>query len=261
MKHTTGIGRNVISPRARQALFAVPLAILLASCGPRPGCGAKESDPAQAATWDARRMDMVQHLRTYGVTHANVLAAMGKIRRHLFIPEDYRHRQTAYGDYPCPIGYEQTISQPYIVAYMTECMDVRSGDKVLEIGTGSGYQAAVLAECGADVYTIEIIPELARHAESVLLAEGYADRVHVVAGDGYKGWKEHMPYDNIIVTCAPEEIPRALVEQLKEGGRMILPLGELGNQRLVVLTRHGDQVEVKYDLPVRFVPMVHGHEQ
>lgn len=261
MKPSTDIGRKAIRPRSRQAMLVVPLAMLLTSCDLRPGCGGNDLDPALAASWNARRKEMVQQLRTYGITNANVLAAMGKIRRHLFIPEEYRRLQTAYGDYPCSIGYEQTISQPYLVAYMTECLDVRPGEKVLEIGTGSGYQAAVLAECGADVYTIEIIPELARHAESILLAEGYADRVHVRTGDGYKGWQEHRPYDRIIVTCAPEEIPRPLVEQLKEGGRMILPLGKWGDQQLVILTRQGAQVEVKYDLPVRFVPMVPGHER
>ena len=132
---------------------------------------------------------------------------------------------------------------------------------MLEIGTGSGYQAAVLAEGGADVYTIEIVPELARHAEAALRTEGYANRVRVLEGDGYQGWTDHMPYDSIIVTCAPEEIPRALIEQLKEGGRMILPLGEMGSQRLVILTKQAGKVEMKNDLPVRFVPMVHGRER
>lgn len=260
MRHMMGSGRSALFLRARRTLYAAPLAMLLAACGPQPGGGADDPDSAPSASWNARRREMVRQLQAYGITDANVLAAMGKIRRHLFIPGEYRHLQTAYGDHPCPIGHDQTISQPFIVAYMTERLDVRPGEKVLEIGTGSGYQAAVLAECGAVVYTIEIIPELARHAESVLRAEGYGDRVHVLAGDGYKGWPEHAPFDSVIVTCAPEDIPRALVEQLKEGGRMVLPLGELGDQRLVILIRRGDQVEMKSDLPVRFVPMVHGHE-
>jgi len=204
---------------------------------------------------------MVQQLRAYGITNGNVLVAMGEIRRHMYIPESFRDLRTAYGDHPCPIGFDQTISQPFIVAYMTECLAPRPGERILEIGTGSGYQAAVLAECGADVHTIEIIPELARHAESVLRAEGYAEQVHVRAGDGYKGWPEHAPFDGIIVTCAPGEIPPALVEQLREGGRMILPLGEWGDQRLVILAKRGGKVEVKDDLPVRFVPMVHGRDR
>lgn len=260
MNQITSRRHKTVLPRAGPALFAVLLAILLASCGLRPGCAAEDSNFERTSSGDVLRREMVQQLQAYGITNVNVLAVMGKIRRHMFIPEEYRSWRTAYGDHPCPIGHEQTISQPYIVAYMTECINPGPGEKVLEIGTGSGYQAAVLAECGADVYTIEIIPELARHAESVLRAEGYADRVHVRTGDGYKGWREFMPYDSIIVTCAPEEIPAALVTQLKEGGRMILPVGELGDQRLVILTKRDGQVELKNDLPVRFVPMVHGRD-
>ena len=154
--------------------------------------------------------------------------------------------------------YQQTISQPYIVAYMTEKLALKPGEKVLEIGTGSGYQAAVLAECGADVYTIEIIPELARHARAALDAEGYG-HVRVKAGDGYKGWPEEAPFDAVIVTCAPEEVPAALVEQVKEGGRMILPLGTVF-QRLVILRKKDGRVHQENDLPVRFVPMVRGRE-
>lgn len=245
--------------RAAPLLFL--LAALLLVCAPRPGCAAETADSRPDASWDARRQDMVQQLRAYGITNAQVLAAMGQVRRHMYIPEEFRDLRTAYGDHPCPIGFDQTISQPFIVAYMTEVIRPQPGEKVLEIGTGSGYQAAVLAECGAAVYTIEIIPELARHAETVLRAEGYADRVQVLAGDGYQGWPEHAPFDRIIVTCAPEEIPRALVAQLKEGGRMILPVGEPGDQRLVILTRHAGQVEKQDDLPVRFVPMVHGENR
>lgn len=204
---------------------------------------------------------MVRQLQVYGITNAAVLAAMGNVRRHMFIPEQQRSLPAAYADWPWPIGHGQTISQPYIVAYMSECLGVTPGDKVLEIGTGSGYQAAVLAECGADVFTIEIIPELARHAAAALSVEGYANRAHVRTGDGYQGWREHMPYDSIIVTCAPEEIPPALVAQLKEGGRMVLPLGETGNQRLVILTKRAGKVETLDDMPVRFVPMIHGRDR
>ncbi|MBI2437827.1 MAG: protein-L-isoaspartate(D-aspartate) O-methyltransferase [Lentisphaerae bacterium] len=204
--------------------------------------------------WVAARRAMGRQLRDYHITDERILAAMAKVRRHRFIPEDLRSRSTAYGDYPCPIGYGQTISQPYIVAYMTEKLELKPGDKVLEIGTGSGYQAAVLAECGAEVYTIEIVPELARHARQALDAEGY-QRVQVLAGDGYKGWPEHSPFDAIIVTCAPSDVPDVLVKQLKEGGRLIAPVGRMF-QRLVILRKRDGRIEQQEDLPVRFVPMV-----
>ena len=198
---------------------------------------------------------MVRGLRRYGVHDEHVLAAMGKVRRHIFIPENYRDRRDAYGDYPSPIGHGQTISQPYIVAYMTEKLKVKRGDRILEIGTGSGYQAAILAECGAEVYSIEIVPELAQHARDVLDKEGYKN-VHVLTGDGYKGWPEKSPFDAIIATCAPEEVPQALVDQLKDGGRMILPVGDFGYQRLVILRKKSGKISEEDDLPVRFVPMV-----
>lgn len=207
--------------------------------------------------WGKNSAAMVQQLRTYGIKDVRVLKAMSTIRRHKFIPEEYLGLVASYGDHPCPIGYNQTISQPYIVAYMTEKLNVQPGERVLEIGTGSGYQAAVLAELGAQVYSIEIIPELADHARKVLAAEGY-ERVKVLAGDGYKGWPEYSPFDAIIVTCAPEDIPQNLVNQLKEGGRMILPLGGSGRQRLVILQKKEGRIQKTDDLPVRFVPMVHG---
>ena len=166
---------------------------------------------------------------------------------------------SAYGDHPCPIGYGQTISQPYIVAYMTEKIAPRAGDRILEIGTGSGYQAAILAELGADVYTVEIVPALADHAVKTLAAEGYPG-VHVLVGDGYKGWPEHAPYNAVIVTCAPDRIPDALVQQLAEGGRMIVPVGA-GSQRLVILKKQSGRVDTQEDLPVAFVPMVHEDEK
>jgi len=214
------------------------------------GAGVSTAD----AGWMRERQAMVAQLKAYHITNTCVLAAMGNVRRHVFIPAAYRDANHAYADAPCPIGCGQTISQPYIVAYMTEKLDLKPGDKVLEIGTGSGYQAAVLSECGADVYTIEIIPELARHARAALDAEGYR-RVHILAGDGHKGWPEYSPFDAIIVTCAPDEVPKTLVDQLKEGGYLIAPVGR-GSQRLVILHKQRGQVEQEEDLPVRFVPMV-----
>lgn len=218
-------------------------------------CGGKPMDVPEKDR-NLAREGMVRQLQRYGISDERVLTAMSAIPRHLFIPERYRDTYDAYGDHPGPIGYGQTISQPYIVAYMTERLNLKPGEKVLEIGTGSGYQAAVLAALGADVYSIEIVPELAAHAREVLAEEGYGN-VHVLAGDGYKGWPDHAPFDAIIVTCAPEKIPRALVEQLGDGGRMILPLGARF-QRLVIGRKRGEEIEIEEDLPVRFVPMVHG---
>jgi len=201
------------------------------------------------------RERMVLILRAYDIKDKAVLAAMAKVRRHMYIPVEYRWRCNPYGDHPCPIGYGQTISQPYIVAYMTEKMKIQPGEKVLEIGTGSGYQAAILAELGAEVYSIEIVGELADHAKKVLKEEGCGN-VKILRGDGHNGWAAHAPFDVIIVTCAPEKLPEKLVEQLKEGGRMILPLGKYF-QRLVILRKKKGKVIREDDLSVRFVPMVH----
>lgn len=229
-----------------RVLLAMLLAVLAA------GCAAGDMDQARAR--------MVEQLRDYGISDSTVLEVMGDVPRHLFIPAGFRAITAPYGDHACPIGHGQTISQPYIVAYMTEYISPRPGERILEIGTGSGYQAAVLAEMGAEVYTIEIIPELADHARRVLAEQGYED-VHVLTGDGYLGWPEHAPFDAVIVTCAPDEVPEALVDQLATGGRMILPLGDGdGMQRLVTLRKTEDGMEVREDIPVRFVPMVHGDE-
>jgi protein-L-isoaspartate(D-aspartate) O-methyltransferase len=188
----------------------------------------------------------------YGITNARVLAAMGKVPRHEFVPESERSR--AYEDGPLPIGHGQTISQPYIVAFMTEQLEPKPADRVLEIGTGSGYQAAVLAELTAQVYTIEIIEDLANRAAADLKRLGYTN-VHVRAGDGYKGWPEAAPFDAIIVTCAPEQVPQPLIDQLKDGGRMIVPVGPLWDQNLVLLRKHDGKLDQRAVLPVRFVPM------
>lgn len=203
-----------------------------------------------------QRQAMVKTVQRHGVNDPRILDALAKVRRDRFIPEILRDQVDPYGDHPCPIGYGQTISQPFIVAYMTERIAVETGMRILEIGTGSGYQAAVLAELGAEVYTIEIVPELAEHARRALAAEGY-EQVFSKTGDGYLGWPEHAPFDAIIVTCAPADIPPALVAQLKSGGRMILPVG-IGLQQLVILVKEADGFREIPDLPVRFVPMVHG---
>ena len=180
-----------------------------------------------------------------------VLRAMQQVPRHLFVPE--RLREYAYTDQPLPIGEDQTISQPYIVAFMSQALQLQKNDKVLEIGTGSGYQAAVLAEIVEQVYTIEIVPALARKARQ-RLAEMRYDNVDVRLGDGYLGWPEQAPFDAIIVTAAPDHIPPALVEQLRDGGRLVLPLGDK-NQQLVRIIRQGGENIVENLLPVRFVPM------
>ncbi len=187
-----------------------------------------------------------------GITNARVLSAMGQVPRHEFVPEPFRGE--AYADHPLPIGYGQTISQPYVVAFMTEQLDLQPNERVLEVGTGSGYQAAVLATLVKEVYTIEIVEPLARRAETDLKRLGYAN-VFVRAGDGYQGWPDAAPFDAIIATCAPENVPQPLVAQLRDGGRMIVPVGSAENQNLVLLTKRGDRLERRAVLPVLFVPM------
>lgn len=188
-----------------------------------------------------------------GITDPGVLEAMRKVKRHLFVPK--RIRGLSYEDTPLPIGYDQTISQPYIVAYMTEVAAVQPGDKVLEIGTGSGYQAAVLAELAGQVYTIEVIKPLADSARMKLKDMGFSN-VRVKWGDGYKGWPQEAPFDVIVVTAAPDEVPQVLVDQLKVGGRMVVPVGTFF-QEIYLVTRTESGIEKKALLPVRFVPMVH----
>ncbi|MCS6983532.1 MAG: protein-L-isoaspartate(D-aspartate) O-methyltransferase [Leptospiraceae bacterium] len=199
------------------------------------------------------RLRMVEEqLRRRDITDEKVLEVMKKVRRHEFVPPSYRSE--AYADYPLPIGEGQTISQPYIVAYMTQALDVKPGMKVLEIGTGSGYQAAVLAELGARVYSMEIVASLCQGAQNTLQRLGYKN-IHVRCGNGYAGWPEESPFDRIIITAAPPEIPPKLVEQLADGGILIAPVGTYF-QELVRLYKKGQKLKKESLLPVRFVPMV-----
>ena len=193
-----------------------------------------------------------QQLMARGINDARVLAAMAKVPREEFVPPE--SRAVSYEDGPLPIGHGQTISQPYIVAFMTEQLRPTQSDRVLEIGTGSGYQAAILAGLVNDVYTIEIIDALAKDAEATLRRLRYKN-VHVRVGDGYRGWPEHAPFDAITVTCAPDHVPQPLIDQLKEGGRMIIPVGGFGNQELYLLEKKNGQLQRRAVLPVRFVPM------
>jgi len=211
-----------------------------------------EDDP-----YHAMRKEMVySQIIGRGIKNPGVIKAMEKVQRELFVPEELRNR--AYVDGPLPIGYRQTISQPYIVAFMTEAARLKPDDRVLEIGTGSGYQAAVLAEIVKEVYTIEIIEPLAETARERLERLGYKN-IKVKYGDGYKGWPEHAPYDAIIITAAPPKIPENLIEQLKIGGRMVVPVGSL-SQDLYLITRAASGFQKERLLPVRFVPMVHSED-
>jgi protein-L-isoaspartate(D-aspartate) O-methyltransferase len=208
---------------------------------------------SQADPWQPARRRMIDdQIRARGVTNQAVLDAMRKVPRHLFVPPNLR--DAAYDDGPLPIGQGQTISQPYIVAYMTEALGIRPGEHVLEIGTGSGYQAAVLAEIAREVYTIEIVPELADRARETLAGLGYKN-VYVRTGNGYAGWPEKAPFPRIMVTAAPDEVPPALVEQLAPGGAMVLPVGT-SFQEMTIVTKTAQGIARKTTIPVRFVPMV-----
>lgn len=201
---------------------------------------------------DRLRLEMVeQQLIDRGISSRPVLDAFRKVERHRFVPDEYV--DLAYTDQPLPIGWDQTISQPYIVALMTELLALKPTDKALEIGTGSGYQAAILSELIDSVFSIEIVDTLAKLAVSRLDSLNYRN-VYVRSGDGYRGWPEHAPFDAIIVTCAPEDIPRPLVEQLSEGGRMVIPVGTK-SQELLLLTKRDGQMARQSVTAVRFVPM------
>ncbi len=193
-----------------------------------------------------------RQLRARDITDERVLAAMAAVPRHEFVPAEYVRE--AYEDTPLPIGFGQTISQPYIVAWMTQELGVGAGDRVLEIGTGSGYQTAVLAALGAEVFSLEIVPELSKRAAEVLARPGY-DRIHLRVGSGYDGWRDAAPFERILATAAPPVLPPVLTEQLADGGRLIAPVGD-DDQIIVIVERHGDELRTRRSIPVRFVRMV-----
>ncbi len=209
--------------------------------------------PVVAQNYEALRNTMVRtQIEARGIDHAATLAAMRKVERHLFVPGAYQ--KYAYEDTPLSIGYNQTISQPYIVAYMTQLLDPKAGDRILEIGAGSGYQAAVLAEIVKEVYTIEIVKELGQRTQKLMDKLGYTN-VEVIIGDGYKGLEAKAPFDAIIVTAAPEDIPPPLIEQLKDGGKMIIPVGSPSSVQTLILVEKKNGKITKTNLtPVRFVP-------
>jgi protein-L-isoaspartate(D-aspartate) O-methyltransferase len=234
-----------VRPGAR-ARLSIAFILAAVACGPG---AALQREPRD---WDGERRRMVsQQLQGRDITSPRVLDAMRTVPRHLFVPEEMRPR--SYEDNPLPIGLDQTISQPYIVAFMTQALQLEPGHRVLEIGTGSGYQAAVLGELAGAVYTIEIVAPLAERARATLASLGYRN-VEVRTGNGYLGWPEHAPYDRIMVTAAPDEVPPALVQQLKVGGLMAIPVG-IGDQELRVLRRTASGTQLLRTLPVRFVPM------
>lgn len=242
---------SITNVKRARSLFLAGLAFTLfcVLISPRPAPAGDEPDP-----FYARRMRMVSRdLKGRGITDTATLNAMSRVSRHLFVPDF--NRAASYSDHALPIGEGQTISQPYIVALMTEKLALEGTEKVLEIGTGSGYQAAVLAEIGAEVRTIEIIKKLADSARERLKEQGYTN-VKVRYGDGYFGWPEEGPFDAIIVTAAANHVPPPLLDQLKDGGRLIIPLGStMFYQTLTLITKRGDGVEVEHISGAVFVPM------
>ena len=243
MKWTTYLTAAIL------AAFTLATAISLGCEEEKSGDKKEETQPDR---YREERLAMVERqIKGRGVKDPLVLEAMKSVPRHEFVPDP--QKKNAYQDRPLPIGHKQTISQPYIVAFMTEALGIKPGDKVLEIGTGSGYQAAVLAEITDNVWSIEIVCPLAERAEKDLDRLGY-DEVVTKCGDGYKGWPEHAPFDAVIVTAAPDHVPRPLVEQLKVGGRLLIPVGDF-YQELKRITKTEDGVKEERLLPVRFVPM------
>jgi protein-L-isoaspartate(D-aspartate) O-methyltransferase len=236
----------------RKTIFAISAIFILLSVSTQSTGGKRVPDSHPKRDFKAMRERMVEsQVEARGVKDPRVLSALLKVERHRFVPEKYL--DLAYSDQPLPIGEGQTISQPYIVALMTELLELKGNEKVLEIGTGSGYQAAILAELAKEVYTIEIIEPLATRAREKLSELGYQN-VTVKAGDGYLGWPEAAPFDAIIVTAAPDHIPKPLIEQLKEGGRMVLPVGT-HTQELKKIVKRSGKMETIDIIPVLFVPM------
>jgi protein-L-isoaspartate(D-aspartate) O-methyltransferase len=240
--------------------FAVVVFLVASAAGCRvPGQSAPlgeagaQQRPA-GATPEARSAMVDDQIEARGVHDPRVLAAMRKVPRERFVPPDVV--SLAYADQPLPIGHGQTISQPYIVAYMSEALQVTEQSKVLEIGTGSGYQAAILGELAREVYTIELIPALAERARETLAGLGYTN-VHVRTGDGYLGWPDQAPFDAIMVTAAPDHVPQPLVDQLGVGGRLVIPVGDL-DQDIRILTRTPAGIQETVTIPVRFVPLRRG---
>ena len=247
------------SARDRFSFGGAALLLWLVLLGPAISCAGDENKTEPDTTtsieqrYTRQRQTMVRsQIRGRGVSDTLVLHAMATVPRHRFVPEEWR--RYAYDDTPLPIGNDQTISQPYVVAFMTELLEPQGKTRVLEIGTGSGYQAAVLAEIVDSVFSIEIVPNLARRAAAILDSLEY-DNVLVREGDGYRGWPEHAPFDAIIVTCAPDNIPTPLVEQLRDGGTMVIPIGGESYQELALLKKVDGRVQRESVAPVRFVPM------
>ena len=237
-------------------LVTLVLALLVLSACAAPAPGSTAELKAEEAFAEAREKMVREDIAGRGINHPRVLEVMEKVPRHRFVPEEYLDE--AYADYPLPIGYGQTISQPYIVALMTQFLLLEPGDKVLEIGTGSGYQAAILAEITDEVYTVEIIEPLGQQAEARLKEMGY--EVHCKIGDGYYGWEEYAPFEAIIVTCAPDHIPQPLTRQLEDGGRMVIPVGPPGfYQTLWLIMREGEKFNMINLGGVHFVPMLGEH--
>jgi protein-L-isoaspartate(D-aspartate) O-methyltransferase len=249
---------NVTGLKTRITAFSLIAAFILSPSGV---ASEPEQNEREEEIQKQKRLRMVRtQIERRGVRDKSVLAAMRKVPRHKFVPR--RQYPLAYEDGPLPIGHGQTISQPYIVAYMTELLRPKQEHKVLEVGTGSGYQAAVFAEIVSNVYTIEIIEELGKSAKERLANLEYKN-IEAKIADGYYGWEEHAPFDAIIVTCAANHVPPPLVEQLKPGGQMCIPVGTVfGPQQLVIVTKQEDgKVRAKSVLPVRFVPLVGGHSK
>jgi protein-L-isoaspartate(D-aspartate) O-methyltransferase len=241
--------RELIPARIPRILFFSALMLTTGCPGGSP-CFA--SGPVDEATQAKRRRALFELLKGE-ISDRRVLAAILKVPRHHFVPERYRGQ--AYSNRPLPIGESQTISQPFIVAYMTQALKLTGKEKVLEVGTGSGYQAAILAETAGEVYSVEIIESLSRRASKVLHGLGYKN-VHLKVGDGFDGWREHAPYDAIMVTAAPDQVPPPLVEQLKDGGRLTIPVGlSVWDQDLITYVKRDGRLEKIDSLPVRFVPM------